>query len=890
MRSTYWHPSEYKPKHTQASSHTKKLQNILGKTRASIRNLFEKENLGGAKAARSFAKLSDHIILDHIIPLTGFSKNDSQNFALCAAFTYGSGYLAPFDPLDIILLHDEVKSTNLQKYFNDFLYYLWSAGFRIRVKIISLKAFSQQKNYRAAPEHLRFIFGKKDIFLKFQKENISLFQEKCSEIITKRLKSLYTPKDIFPFPKESENNLCPIEEILEFDFLLNFLPKNELTEQFPKKNQDKENENYPLSILITNKILLPKEIILFRFIWRFLWTVRFHLHYLTNKTQNNLITFLQPLVAAKMKYSGKGSENYQSQFMRHYFFAIRGLERLEKTVGPTLFAKISSSSPIANKLFLPIPKNNIFQDRPITILRTLEKSSLTRKALHPEGLGLIIRSASKLETLAGNPEAARIFLNLLRKAPLFLGKFFLNETGILSAMIRPWRRFYCATHISSQGNALLIDQEILNIVNVLALLENNFFQKKAPLASKIVKSISEWKALYLAALLQKIGEASEIDNYVENASIAKKIAKQLGLSEAEQETVYWLILHREILYESITHTGNLKQKIHEISRKIQSPNRLKLIYLLTVIDILALRNDLSVNWDESILQKNYFRLCNRLRGNLTLKAKNIFLIEKAKKEIESSLNDPEDKIFLTKYLKITSYDYWSKFIREEHQTHFQLFKKFFASPLEIQYQIKIHKQETVISIIVPRFTGILTYLTKRLREIQVNINYAEFYAFSSIDAALFVLHSPWYGGIIETVEESIQNLTILLKFAFDEDAKDFRNTLKRDFSINFERTSPLSFNEKILSPARLYFDNNFSDKFLFIEINGRDSKGCLSRICATFLKYKMYIKQANIRTYGVRITNIFHVTDEAGNKFSDQKILAKFEEDIISILDRNFDS
>ncbi|QCE33674.1 hypothetical protein FAI41_08855 [Acetobacteraceae bacterium] len=882
--SHYWHPSERQIKNSEISSHSRKLQNLLGKKRSLIRETFQNEALGGAKAAKNFSRFSDRIILEHIIPLTELAKRQEKNWAICATEIFGTGYLSPFDPLNLILIYKGKASSRLKKEFESFLYLLWIAGFRLQAEIISF-----EDTPKKIPMPLRFIFGEKEILSEFKKENHILFQKQIHKLIEKKIKSLYGQQNMFAFNQKDEEKFSPIRSILEFDHILNFLHSDHLSEffQFQKKPKNIEGENFPLSILIENKILLPNEITLFHFIWRFLWTVRFHLHYLTNRPQKNLTPFLQPLIAAKMKYPGTRNENYQDQFMRHYFLSIRMLERLERTVDPMCFRKISPSLSIAQRIFLTSPQN---MDNPITILRTLEKANLTRKSLHPEDISLIIRSSSKLRNLIGDPEASRILLNLIRKAPLFLGKYFLNNAGILSAMIPPWQRFFGITRISPKGTSYLLDQECLNVVNILTLLEYGFFQKKAPLASKLFKTISEWKALYLAALLQKIGETIEIDSYVESAAIGRNIAAQLGLSEAEQETVYWLILHRDILHESIHKTENIKEKMRNISRKIQSPSRLKLIYLLTIADIMSSRNDISTNWDESLLQKTYFRLCNRLRGNIRLKQRDVLHIKQQKEMLQKFLDKNTDHKTLKEYLNIGSYEYWSKFSTEEQREHFNLFHEYLNSSLKIKYHIQIHQQETIITIMVPDLPDVLSYLTKRLHEIQVNINYAEFYAFPSIKTALFILHSPWYGGIVETIEESIQNLTILLKFAFDEDAKNFEKILTENAFPELEKYSILPQKERILSPAHLYFDHHFFDNRLFIEINGRDSKGCLARICATFSKHKIRIKQANIRTYGVRITNTFHVTDQNEQKITDQKLLAHFQDDITNILNRNFDN
>ena len=57
--------------------------------------------------------------------------------------------------------------------------------------------------------------------------------------------------------------------------------------------------------------------------WDFLWTLRFHLHYVAGRAEERLTFDLQPVIGARMGYTRHGRQDAVERFMRHYFLTIR---------------------------------------------------------------------------------------------------------------------------------------------------------------------------------------------------------------------------------------------------------------------------------------------------------------------------------------------------------------------------------------------------------------------------------------------------------------------------------------------------------------------------------------------------------------------------------------
>ncbi len=77
-------------------------------------------------------------------------------------------------------------------------------------------------------------------------------------------------------------------------------------------------------------ILSPSEAKHGRRSWEFLWTVRFHLHYVAGRAEERLTFDLQPVVGARMGYTRHGRQDGVERFMRHYFLTAREVVRLTR--------------------------------------------------------------------------------------------------------------------------------------------------------------------------------------------------------------------------------------------------------------------------------------------------------------------------------------------------------------------------------------------------------------------------------------------------------------------------------------------------------------------------------------------------------------------------------
>ena len=91
-----------------------------------------------------------------------------------------------------------------------------------------------------------------------------------------------------------------------------------------------------------------------------------------------------------------------------------------------------------------------------------------------------------------------------------------------------------------------------------------------------------------------------------------------------------------------------------------------------------------------------------------------------------------------------------------------------------------------------------------------------------------------------------------------------------------------------MSP-RVLIDNNASDTFTVIEVNGRDRPGFLHIVTRALTRLNLQIASAHITTYGERAVDVFYVKDLFGLKVVNADKLKQISAEVEKSI-RDFDA
>ena len=181
------------------------------------------------------------------------------------------------------------------------------------------------------------------------------------------------------------------------------------------------------------------------------------------------------------------------------------------------------------------------------------------------------------------------------------------------------------------------------------------------------------RALYLAMLLHDIAKGRGGDHSELGAEIALEVGPALGLSAEETETVSWLVLHHLLLSQTAFKRDIDDPKtILDLADTIQSPERLRLLLVLTVADMRAVSPKVWNGWKATLLRELYARVAEVLEGGLSTTERDV-RVQRAKEAVAALLATGR-KREIERFTSLGYPGYWLAFDPETHARHARLIR------------------------------------------------------------------------------------------------------------------------------------------------------------------------------------------------------------------------
>src|ERR1700740_2099941 len=208
--------------------------------------------------------------------------------------------------------------------------------------------------------------------------------------------------------------------------------------------------------------------------------------------------------------------------------------------------------------------------------------------MHPHAMHLLTRHLRLVKELRADPEANRLFVAMLTspKGPEAILRR-LNEAGVFGRFIPDFGRVVAQMQYDMYHH-YTVDEHTLFAIGILHRIEQGALKDEAPVASSVVHQVLSRRALYVAVLLHDIAKGRGGDHSELGAELALSLCPALGLTAEETEMVSWMILHHLLLSQTAFSGDMDDQKTTlALAATIQSPERLRLLLILTVADIRA---------------------------------------------------------------------------------------------------------------------------------------------------------------------------------------------------------------------------------------------------------------------------------------------------------------
>jgi [protein-PII] uridylyltransferase len=526
---------------------------------------------------------------------------------------------------------------------------------------------------------------------------------------------------------------------------------------------------------------------------------------------------------------------------------------------------------------LDVTSDHAFRDDPVNFIRLFHAAQEHELDIHPRALRLITQSLKLIDgNLRANPEANRLFMEILTspKGPE-TGLRRMNEAGVFGRFVPDFGRVVAQMQYDMY-HVYTVDEHTIFAIGIVHKIESGELKDELPLATALMSTIDSRRALYLAVLLHDIAKGRGGDHSILGEKVAEKLGPRLGLSAEEIETVAWLV-RWHLLMSSTAFKLDIDdpETIRSFAAQVQSPERLKLLLILTVADIRAVGPKVWNGWKGTLLRELYHRAIDLMSGGLVGDPRDVRV--KAKREaVQALLPDFQDAEFDAFNAKASA-SYWLSFEPQMIARHARLTREAERSgaPLTVDTRVDPARAVTEVTLYTADHPGLFSRIAGALALAAANIVDAKILTMSNGMALDTFLVQDRQGGAFDRPEK-LAKLAVLFENVLSGRVKPH---------VELKETPAIASRTQVFAvPPRALINNTASRTHTVVEVNGRDRPGLLFELTRTLTQLNLQIFSAKISTYGEKVVDVFYVKDLFGHKVEQENRIKTIRERMTAAL------
>ena len=811
----------------------------------------------------------------------------SHDIAVIAVGGYGRGEMAPFSDIDVMFLMPAKTSKRHEVTIEFILYLLWDLGLKIghstRSITEAITAGRDDQTVMTSLLEMRPVCGNMALWTKLSKslrleigknKPLIFVEQKLAERDLRHKRFDDTRYVVEPNVKDGKGGLRDLHSLF---WIAKYAYRAD-----------------SIMDVLSQDILRDSEARRFASAQRFLWTVRCHLHFHAGRAEERLDFDAQMAIAPRMGFADRRGMRAVERFMKRYYLAIRhvgDLTRIFCAVMETDFRKqLTFWRPdfLRAKNLDPfyiesgrvrLHENLRFRDDPLRIFRLFYIAQTYNADVHPQSLQRVTRGLPSVGSkIRQDPRANALFLDILtasKNSERVLR--LMNECGVLGKFLPDFGRVVAMMQFDMY-HSYTVDEHTLKAIGILQAIEAGDLETTAPVATDAMPEIQSRRALFVATLLHDIAKGRGGDHSILGAEVASFVCPRLGLTPEETETVSWLVRHHLLMSKTaFRYDLNDPKTIQDFAAIVQSPERLKLLLVLTVADIRAVGPSIWNGWKAALMRDLYHRCDAVLRG-ADPTAVALGNVDEAQRNARNMLTNWADSEFES-HARQLPVVYWTGFDSDSHVRHAELCAKFrrHDMPLLIDFRPDAAKRMTELTILTADDPGLFSRIAGAVAAAGVNIAGARITTCHDGTVLDVFFLQDMNNAAIESCEELEKICAILEKVLRGE----FR--LEKALDARWEQT-PLRFRQLPVQ-SRVMLSNKISTTHTVIEVNGRDFPGLLHKITACLAGLGLQIQTASVSTYGERVVDVFYVKDIFGLQIHNEGRLKDIRQRLLHIFD-----
>lgn len=797
----------------------------------------------------------------------------AERMAVVATGGYGRGLMAPESDIDLLFILPYKQTAWGEQVAEAILYCLWDMGLKVghatRSVDESIRQARGDMTIRTAILETRFLTGDQPLYdelvARFDKDVV---QGTASEFVTAKLaereerhrrggQSRYL---VEPNVKDGKGALRDLHTLF---WIAKYVYRVRDTDE-----------------LVERGVFDAQEYRTFRRCADFLWSVRCNLHFHCGRAEERLSFDLQREIAIRLGYTSHPGMQDVERFMKHYFLVAKEvgnltailcakLEDQQAKPAPVLSRMMARLRPTPAKRRVPesddfIVDNNrinvaapdVFKHDPINLIRIFRLAQKNNLAFHPDAMRDVTRSLGLINaSLRENPEANRLFMEILTSdnAEIVLRR--MNETGVLGQFIRAFGKIVSMMQFNMYHH-YTVDEHLIRCIGFLQDIERGGIEEFTLASDLMRKTRPEHRAvIYIATLLHDVAKGRPEDHSIAGAKVARRLCPRLGFSAADTELVAWLI-EEHLTMSTVAQSRDLSDRktIENFAAVVQSVEQMKLLTILTTADIRGVGPGVWNGWKAQLLRSLYYETEPVLTGGFSEVDRGKRLAA-AHAEFRMAFAEwPKDE--LDAYIARHYPAYWLKVELPRKIRH----ARFVRSSEQAGHKLAINvgfdevRGVTELTIFAADHPWLLSIIAGACASAGANIVDAQIYTTTDGRALDTISISREY----DRDEDEGRRATRIGEMI--EDVLEGKLRLPEVVARRTVRSKARPF---VLEPE-VTINNQWSDRYTVIEVSGLDRPGLLYELTTAISKLNLNIASAHVATFGERARDVFYVTDLLG--------------------------
>jgi [protein-PII] uridylyltransferase len=819
-------------------------------------------------------------VTNQLLPLG--NRTAAERLCLVAVGGYGRGQMAPYSDIDILFLTPWKQTPWGEQVIETMLYLLWDLGLKVGHATRSLddmvRMAKADLTVRTACLESRFIWGDQPLYeeatLRFRREVVAgsaraFIEGKLAEREDRHKRMGDSRYVVEPNLKDGKGGLRDLHTLYWIGKYLHQV--NDVAD------------------LVDKGLLTADELRQFRRAESFLWSVRINLHTLAGRAEERLTFDWQRELANRLNYAERDRMSAVERFMRHYFLMAKSvgdltglfLAHLDESTARLAWLPALTRRPTRLNGFtlrrgqLGVPSDDFFRADPVRLLELFALADREKLPIHPLAMRQAARDAVLIDDRVRRDKTANaLFLAVLtsRHDPESVLRW-MNEAGVFGRFVPDFGRVVAQMQYDMYHH-YTVDEHTIRAIGLVARIEKGELKTEHRLSSAIIHQLADRRVLHVAVLLHDIAKGRGGDHSVLGAEVARKLCPRFGLSPAETETVAWLV-EQHLLMSRTAFKRDLAdfKTILDFAEAVASPERLRLLLILTVVDIRAVGPGVWNAWKGQLLRELYeaaeevLRLGHKQKG----RAERI-----AAKQAQLAERLGWDAARFAAHARRFADSYW---IAEDVAVlagNAQLLAEAEGqeAPLAIACTPDADSGTTTVAVHAADHPGLFYRIAGAISLAGANIMDARIHTTRdgmAMDNFAIVgpLGEPFAEAAqLERVKRSIADvLSGRVRLADKLAARPLARRRAEVFRVE----------------PRVLIDNKASNRYTVIEVNAADRPALLFSLTNGLFQSRVTIHSAHIATYGERATDTFYLTDLTGAKIEDPARLKALEKRLLTI-------